>query len=49
MKKNLQMNTILCEGITVEGGLSGFGSDEFICKYLSKDMLNDLIDRLKEK
>ena len=37
--------TILEEGTTVERGPSGFGSDEFVWKYLSKDMLNGYRDQ----
>ena len=40
--------TILEEGTTVERGPSSFGSDEFVWKYLSKDMLNG-VDQSKER
>ena len=44
----LLATAILEEGTTIERRPSGFGSDEFVWKYLSKDMLNG-VDRSKER
>ena len=35
--------TILEEGTTVERGPSGFGSDEFVLKYLSKYIIGEMM------